>query len=82
MPLNEETFFTALPNDLQQYTLTVTYQYRSLSAPYAVEIFARGESYRCKGLTPSECFDNLLRALAITPRPAPLSDVGPPSRRP
>jgi hypothetical protein len=68
--MSEETFFAALRDHLPRYTLTVTYSQINPLAPYAVELFARGESFRCKGFTPCECFSSILYALGIPAAPA------------
>lgn len=69
--MSEETFFAALRDHLPRYNLAISYSAICPREPYCVELFARGQSFGCKGFTPAECFQSILDALGIKPRPAP-----------
>lgn len=68
----EDYFFAALRDHLSAYTVTITYNSKCPLAPYAVELFARGQSFRCASFLASECFVHILDTLGIHGTPAPV----------
>lgn len=80
--MTEETFFAALRDHVPRFVLTVSRSDRVQSEQYAVELFARGQSFRCKGFTPQECFESILRTLGIDAAPASATPATAPATRP